>query len=87
MGGGTKSDDDNTEENTGPLVGRVLAGPDERRVRRELPAIARRGRLAAELKNWGDRYPFLGGVKSSTTLVDPEKFSLIVQYPCRPSIY
>jgi hypothetical protein len=35
-------------------------------------------RLAAELKNGGDRYPFLGGVKGSTTLVDPGKFTLIM---------
>jgi hypothetical protein len=36
-------------------------------------------RLAAELKNWGDGYPFLGGVKGSTTLVDPGTFTLIVR--------
>jgi hypothetical protein len=35
-------------------------------------------RLPAELKDWGDRYPFLGGVKDSTTVVDPGKFTLIL---------
>jgi hypothetical protein len=35
-------------------------------------------RLAAELKSWGDRYPFLGGVKGSTTLVDPGKFTFVI---------
>jgi hypothetical protein len=35
-------------------------------------------RLAAELRNWGDRYPFPAGVKGSTTLVDPGKFTIVV---------
>jgi hypothetical protein len=35
-------------------------------------------RLAAELKSWGDRYPFMGGVKGSTTLVDSHKFTLVI---------
>jgi hypothetical protein len=35
-------------------------------------------RLAVEWKTWGDRYLFLAGVKGSTTLVDPGKFTLIV---------
>jgi hypothetical protein len=35
-------------------------------------------RLAAEVKHWGDRAPFQAGVKGSTILVDPGKFTLIV---------
>jgi hypothetical protein len=35
-------------------------------------------RLVPELEKWGDRYPFVGGVKGSTLLVDPGRFTLIV---------
>jgi hypothetical protein len=79
---GKKSDDDEIEEDTGQLMGvplgPVLAHPDERRDRRELLPIPRRTPAGGGIEELGDRYPFLGGVKGSTTLVDPGKFTLIV---------
>jgi hypothetical protein len=39
-----------------------------------------RDRVAVELRNWGDGYTFLGGVKGSTTLVDPGTFTLVVTW-------
>jgi hypothetical protein len=35
-------------------------------------------RLAQELENWGDRHPFVAGVKGSAILADPGKLTLIV---------
>jgi hypothetical protein len=59
VSGGTKSDDDDTKENTGRLVGRVL---DERRDRRELPANTRRRPAGDGVEEMGDREPFMTGV-------------------------
>jgi hypothetical protein len=77
----TKSDDNDTEENKGPLVGRVVAGSDQRprwRDRPEIPTSAAGRPDGGGIEERGDRYPFLGGVKGSTTLGDPGKFILIV---------
>jgi hypothetical protein len=54
VGGGTKSDDDDTEENSGPLVdGSSLVLTNGVMVE-NYPPSPEGDRLAAELKNWGD---------------------------------
>jgi hypothetical protein len=72
MGGGTKSDDD-SEEDSRPLVGPIFAGVDKPGDRRELPTAPEEDRLGQELETWRDRDLFVGDVKGSRILGDPER--------------